>query len=50
MGFNPILAANELAPADALHPANADVATAQDDMASDISSHACVHGAIHPAS
>ena len=32
MGFNPILAAHELAPVDADHPADADVARAQDDI------------------
>jgi NAD(P)H dehydrogenase (quinone) len=32
VGFNPILAAHELAPADAQHPADADVAAAQDEI------------------
>jgi NAD(P)H dehydrogenase (quinone) len=32
MGFNPILAAPELAPADPQHPASADVAAAQDEI------------------
>ena len=32
IGFNPILAASELAPADAQHPANVDVAAAQGDI------------------